>query len=101
MIPELNTYIDRCIIDEYAMRTNDGFQLDVDDLPQHEKLTFLTKLLENDTSLRDSALNLMQNLIDERLPNYEAEDLRARGMQRIHLSNGDTRLERQPYASHY
>lgn len=101
MIPELNTYIDRCIIDEYAMRTNDGFQLDVDDLPQHEKLTFLTKLLESDTSLRDSALSLMQNLINERLHDHEVEDLRERGMTRIHLSNGDTRLERQPYASHY
>lgn len=93
MLPELNNYIDRCIVDEYAVRTEDGFMLDVDDLPDHEKLTFLTKLLEEDTSLRDTALSLMQKLIDDRIPYCEAEDLSDRGMKKVYLSNGDVRFE--------
>ncbi len=73
MLPELNKYIDRCVIDEYAVRTEDGFMLDVDDIPDHEKLTFLMKLLEEDTPLRDIALTLMQKLIDDRIPHCEQE----------------------------
>lgn len=72
-IHELDTYIDRCLLDDYAVFDEDGFHLDVDNLPSNEKLNFLLRLLEEDTSLRDRALSLMQKLIDERLPTYEAE----------------------------
>lgn len=70
----LITYIDRCLIDEYAIKCfKKGYSLDIDALPKHEISNFLNRLMEHDTSVRDYVLYQMQELINERLPIVEAE----------------------------
>jgi hypothetical protein len=71
---EINSYIDRCLIDEYATKNfDDGYYLDVDDLSEHERSNFLDVLMKHDTNVRDYVLFQMQKLIDQRLPEVEAE----------------------------
>lgn len=72
---KLNSYIDRCIIDEYADRDlKAGYSLDVDDIPKHDFDNFLNMLMEEDTSVRDYVRWSMQKLIDARLPEVESQD---------------------------
>jgi hypothetical protein len=72
---EINSYIDRCLIDEYATKSFDeGYSLDVDDLSEHERSNFLDVLMKHDTNVRDYVLFQMQKLIDQRLPQVEVED---------------------------
>jgi len=92
----LNTYIDRCIIDEYATKNfYRGYTLDINDLPQHERDNFLDQLMANDTAVRDFVLHQMQKLIDERLGAVESSHRRNAGLMLMHLSNGDTQLTRE------
>ncbi len=77
---KINSYIDRCLIDEYAHKSfKNGYSLDLDSLPEHEIYNFLEKLMENDTKVRDLVRYEMQQLIDNRLPEVEAEDRKASG----------------------
>lgn len=92
---ELNRYIDICLIDEYATKSfTEGYSLDVDDLTEHERDNFLAELMKHDTAVRDLVHYHMQKLIDERLPECEAEDRRHAGLKLVRLSNGDTQLVR-------
>lgn len=59
----IDKYIDRCLIDEYKF----NHKVDIDDIPHHEKMTFLDILMSNDTNVRQDVLCAMQKLIDERL----------------------------------
>ena len=69
----IERYIDRCLLDEYATKDyQDGYTLYVDDLPAQEIDNFLDKLMQDDTAIRDFVRHQMQQLIDERLPQYEA-----------------------------
>lgn len=70
----LNSYIDHCIIEEYADRNlKNGYSLDVDDLPKHDFDNFLNMLMEEDTSVRDYVRCSMQKMIDARLPEVESK----------------------------
>lgn len=70
----LNRYIDRCLIDEHAIKDYlDGYSLDVASLPKHERLTFLQTLFEHDDVLQEMVLDRMQELINQRLPWVESQ----------------------------
>ncbi len=91
----LNKYVDLCIIDEYAEKSfEEGYTLDVDCLPDNEIANFLAELMERDTSVRDYVLHSMQQIIDDRLPECEVRDRENAGLTLVHMSNGDTRIER-------
>ncbi len=90
----LDQYIDLCLVDEYADKDiENGYSLDVDSLPEHERANFLDKLMQEDTSVRDFVLFQMQKLIDERLPECQADDMLHAGIRRVQLSNGDSYLQ--------
>lgn len=90
---EIESYIDHCLIDEYADKDfYHGYTLDVDSLSEHEKANFLDLLMRNDTSVRDLIHHHMQKLIDDRLPECEAKDRQNAGFTLIHLSNGDVQI---------
>lgn len=90
----LNKYIDVCLIDEYATKSfEDGYTLDIDDLPDHEIENFLDRLMQDDTTVRDLVRYHMQQMIDARLPECEVEDRSNAGISLVQLSNGDTRLQ--------
>jgi|GEM_PF-2140544 len=89
-IKSLNTYIDACILDEYAAKSfNEGYSLDVDSLPEHEVTNFLDRLMQEDTGIRELVMLKMQEMIDARLPEYESQDRFDRGQRMMRLSNGD------------
>lgn len=91
---EIDSYIDVCLIDEYADKDfNEGYQLDVDSLSEHERSNFLDLLMKHDTTVRDLVLYNMQKLINERLPECELKDRNRAGIKLIRMSNGDTRFE--------
>jgi hypothetical protein len=75
VMDDLNKYVDRCLIDEYADKNlEEGHILDIDSVPENEQTNFLIKLFETDTGLRDFALHYMQKMIDERLPEVTKND---------------------------
>lgn len=91
----LTRYIDICLIDEYATKSfTNGYSLDVNDLSDNEKENFLAELMKYDTAVRDLIHYHMQQLINKRLPECEANDRAHAGLRLVNLSNGDTRLER-------
>lgn len=92
---QLNQFIDKCIIDEYATKDQEGYTLDVDSIPEHDKALFLEKIMENDTTLRDIVLFHMQRMINDRIPECEVNDRFENGYQLNHRSNGDTYLTRK------
>lgn len=93
-IKSLNTYIDASLIDEYADKSLDGYSLDVDSLPDHEISNLLDRCMQEDTAIRDFVLAKMQEMIDTRLPEFEAQDRFDREQRIVYLSNGDTYMER-------
>ena len=91
---KLEQYIDLCLIDEYADKSfAHGYSLDLDNLPDHEVENFLDHLMKNDTAVREYVRIKMQEYIDARLPECEAEDRRHAGISLRYRSNGDTYLE--------
>jgi len=89
----LDRYIDLCLIEPYAEKDIErGYTLDIDSLPEHERANFLDMLMKDDTTVRDLVLFHMQKLINTRLSEYEVNDLDAKGLKHIYLSNGDTYL---------
>lgn len=71
----INSYIDRCLLDEYADKDlENGFSLDIDFLPEYEIENFLDQLMKNDTTIRDLVYYHMQKLINRRLSEYESEN---------------------------
>jgi hypothetical protein len=72
----LNTYIDRCIIEEYATKSiTDGYSLSVDDLPNSELSTLVDRVLDSDTELKEIFLNHIQKLINNRIPYVESDSM--------------------------
>lgn len=65
------TYVDKCLIKEYGTPTSNGYELDVDDLPECEVHNFLDYLMSDDTSIRDLIKFHMQQLINKRLSKVE------------------------------
>lgn len=65
----LNNYIDRCLIEEYGIRNPklNGYELDLDDVPEREVSNFLHELMCEDTNVRDYVRDQMQKLINQRL----------------------------------
>ncbi len=66
---EINKYIDICLIKEYGLPNPsiNAYELDIDDLPDHEINSFLDELMSDDTNVRDIVRYHMQKLIQERL----------------------------------
>lgn len=92
---ELERFIDRCIIDEYATKNlEEGYSLDIDQVPEHDQNIFLTKMLEADTNLRNYALNCMQQMIDDRIKEVELEERNYLGFTALRDDHGDIYLER-------
>jgi hypothetical protein len=67
-LDEVHTFIDNCLIYDYATKDRDGFYLDVDQIPEHDFSNFLEILMQHDTNVRDLVRYHMQKMIDERLP---------------------------------
>jgi hypothetical protein len=69
----INTYIDNCLIHEYGKPNRElcEYELDLDDLPDHEVSNFLHILMQEDTSVRDFVRHQMQSLIEKRLSEVE------------------------------
>ena len=65
----VNNYIDKCLIEEYGVPNNalNSYELDIDDLPEFEKDNFLSRLMKEDTTVRDMVYFHMQRLIEKRL----------------------------------
>jgi hypothetical protein len=92
---ELEKFIDRCIIDEYATKNlEEGYYLDVDQIPAHDQNILLAKMLEADTALRDHALSCMQKMIDERITEVELEERDYLGFASRQDDSGDIYLMR-------
>lgn len=97
---EISRYIDICLIDEYADKDfENGYTLDIDSVPEHDRSNFLDLLMKHDTGVRDHVLYAMQQMIDARLPECEVSDRDAAGLRLVQMSNGDTRIER--YRDYY
>ena len=71
-IKELNSYIDVCIIDEYAKKDCEGYlALDVCNIPDNDIENFIRRAMQEDIKLRELVYMQMQKMIDERLPEVE------------------------------
>ena len=87
----LHRYIDVCLIDEYADKDYvDGYLLDLDSIPDHEKEVFLNEIMKSDSALRDLIHFHMQAYINERLPICELKDMEFQGLKVSRRTNGDT-----------
>ena len=70
----LSHYIDRCLIDEHAVKDfRYGYSLEVGDIPHYELQSFLDKLIENDEQTRELIRDRMQELINSRLQIVESK----------------------------
>jgi hypothetical protein len=83
----INKYIDCYLINEYANKSLAGYTLDVETLPDNELSSFLDLLMSKDAALRESVVSHMQDLIDQRLPLYEADEMRDMGYRAMQDSN--------------
>ena len=91
----LEKFIDRCIIDEYATKNlEEGYYLDVNQIPEHDQNMLLAKMFEADTNLRNYAISCMQNMIDERIVEVELEERDYLGFTARHDDCGDIYLEK-------
>ena len=87
---EINSYIDNCIINEYANKSlENGYSLDIDDVPPNDIAHLLDLLMKYDTDVRDQVLSRMQNWIDERLPICEMQDNYNNNIRVSRTINGD------------
>lgn len=92
---ELEKFIDHCIIDEYATKNiEEGYYLDVDQIPAHDQNILLEKLMEADTGLRNYALAYMQQMIDERIVEVELEEREHLGFTARRTDDGDIYMMR-------
>jgi hypothetical protein len=77
---KLNSYIDNCLINEYANKDfNNAYYLSVDELSDHEVRNFIDELMKYSPAAKEMIMDYMQLLIDARLPHCEAEDRRMHG----------------------
>ncbi len=87
----VNKYIKYCLINEYATKLEDGYFLDVEELPQSELNDFVALLMLKDDSVKDFMLARMQTLIDERLDAAMLDDKSDSGFRAVNDSiNGET-----------
>ena len=69
---KLTQYFDM-IIDEYAHKpVDEGYCLDVEEIPHSELLHLIDKMMKEDTNLRDVVMHTIQKSIDKRLPVFES-----------------------------
>ena len=88
----IRTYIEKVIINEHAYKSfNNGYSLDVCDIPKNDLENFLDVLFKNDGYTRDLILDRMQDLIDERISFAECSDRYNAGfVPVINDANGET-----------
>lgn len=76
-VNKINNFIDLILIDMYASRGKDGYQLDTSEISQYDIDSFIHLIMREDTSLTQTILSQMQDMIDARLEvkndNYNAE----------------------------
>jgi hypothetical protein len=90
----LDQYIDLMLIDEYADKDlHNGYSLDIDTLSEHELSNFLDKIMASDTSLRETILIQMQEMVDARCVEVTAEERGRAGFRTVYRSNGDSYTE--------
>lgn len=95
---EINNYIDRCLIDEYANKSfSKGYSLNIDDVTEHDRATLLDLLMKDDTDVKDYVLHTMQKLIDQRLYEKEIEDRYDSGcVSKVDHINGEISWNQRP-----
>lgn len=71
----LSTYIEKNLIEEYAVRTKHGYRLDIVDLGEHEQENFISNLFAHDEITRDLIMDRAQQLINEQLELSESKKL--------------------------
>lgn len=91
MNTNIKSYIDHCLLDEYAAKSRHyGYSLDITDLPDNELTNFLDYALKNDPATRELITAHLQELIESRLPLYECEHRYSQGMVPVRDSvNGE------------
>lgn len=86
----VDKYIDSNIIRENAIKTPNGYIVEVESIDNHEKESFLSVLFEHDATTKELILDRMQKLIDSRLPLVECSDKYEAGLRPVLDSvNGD------------
>ncbi|MBX4189697.1 hypothetical protein KW791_00145 [Candidatus Parcubacteria bacterium] len=72
---QLEKYIDLCLIDQYANKNYcEAYELEVSDLPKDEVISFLDRVLDSDTTLRDLIFIHMQKMVNERMTEVEIHE---------------------------
>lgn len=85
----LNSYIDICLIDEYATKDQDSFHLHIDEIPQPELANYLDRLMTDDEAFKEMVTDYMQAKIEERLPECESKYREDHGLTMTRTDNGD------------
>jgi len=87
---EINSFIDICLIKEYSKKSLDnGYSLDIDDVPQNDRSHFLDLLMNHDTDVKDQVLSMMQSWINDRLQICEMKDNFQNNVHVNRTINGD------------
>lgn len=70
----IDHYIDLNILDEYADKPFfHGYSLDVSDIPSHELSNLIELLVQRDPAMREIIVGYVQQKIDARIPDFEAD----------------------------
>jgi uncharacterized protein YifN (PemK superfamily) len=75
MNKKISIFVDRILIDENATKDlENGYHLDISDIPKGDTSHFLDLLFEQDPAFREMVTEHMQCVIDERLQAIEQDD---------------------------
>ena len=76
------------LFSEYANKPHDeGYHLDVQDIPQQELIDLVDLMMKDDTTLRDSVLFHIQNTINSHIGDFEANN-RYQSSHKTYYSEG-------------
>lgn len=70
----LRKYIDSNIVREHLTKSVDGYSLDIQDIPEHDKQSLAELLIKKDPIAQEWIENRMADLIEERLYWAEVDD---------------------------
>ena len=83
------------LLDDYAIKFHDGYQLEVSSLAKHDKQCFFDNALANDEVLQELIEDRLQELIDRELSLIEREEKYEKGLRpRQDVINGEIVWER-------
>jgi hypothetical protein len=85
MNTSISSYLNGLIL-EYGRRSIDGFSLDVSDIEAKEKESLIFYLLNNDPGMKETVVDYINFLINERIPLFNAEYNYSQGLWPEHDS---------------